>query len=242
MAKFKVDGMFATYDVSANKENYSQNNNLYRYVQGLARVTPATECNVTSMVMGGDYAGYGFPSGKYAQSEDNFADFMISSPEVDAKYKETMPAMYADWKAGKKGSYPPNEIHSLLSFGFNLWLGTTATYFSTNTPIQAIIDDITQKALPVVMSGKFGNLGHIVCLVGLVVPAIKTEGRIILDDVKDFLIDDPYGNYLSGYSDGAASGNNIVMPKADFLSIFKPLGDDKVKWSHRFNQPAALTR
>lgn len=238
MARYITDGLFAVFNVSENKQNYSQRNNLYRTQNGFVKVNAFTECNVTSMCMAADYAGYHFPKGDFAQAEDNFAKFLNESPIVDAYYKEKMPAMYADWKAGKKDAFPPNEVHAVLSYGFNQWIGCKATSFILDYPINSMLKDLSVSNRPLVLSGKFGKLNHIVTLVGFKVPVAKVD-NFTFDDVVEFIIDDPYGDYHDGYA-GTKAGNDIVMSKADFLSIFKPLNDDKVKWAHIFYAPAAI--
>ena len=57
------------------------------------------------MVMAALYAGYKLPSGKYEREPDNFADFIVTDPRVDAYYKKVMPAMWKEWNEGKKDAY-----------------------------------------------------------------------------------------------------------------------------------------
>jgi len=238
MARYNTDGLFAVFNVSENKANYSQRNNLYRFQNKNAKENWATMCNVTSMCMAADYTGYKFPKGEFDQPEDNLGKFMITNPEVDAFYKEKMPAMYTAYKNGDKDCYTPNEVHAILSFGFNKWIGCNATEFSMGIPIHSIISEIVDNSHPVVLSGKFGNLFHIVCLVGLKVPVSKIADGIKFDDVVEFIIDDPYGDYHDGYTNGK-EGNDVHVSKADFISIFKPFNDENVKWGHLFHAPAA---
>ena len=236
------------FNVSNNLPNFSQRNN--EYIDKVTKKpTALVACNVTSIAMGLSYSGYNIPL-KYAelkQPEDNLIKFADEDPAVSSYYKEKMPGMYNDWVARKPDCYPPNELHDILSYSTNLYMGCKATYFSTNVPVRNIISDICFSNLPVVMSGKFSGFGHIVCLVGFVAkPEFLTKlgtTSTITDDFRDlitgWIIDDPYGDFRNGYKP-VLSGNNIPMTNDQFYSMLKPLNDRYIKWAHRFNPPAAV--
>ena len=238
------------FNVSKNKLNYSQRNNNFVFKHGAAEIKNSTMCNVTSMCMALDYAGYQFPTGLSTQPEDNLADFLVNDSKVDAFYKEKMPAMYAAYKAGKEGCYPPNEVHEVLAYGTNLWMGTTAVNFSTNVKISDIKKQLLIEGRPVVMSGLFNNLHHVVCLVGLTfeVPdnvlkfSYARQIKYISDNKippSEIIIDDPWGNPLKDYKEGI-SGNDIKLPWSFFINNMKPLGNATVKWAHMINEAAAV--
>lgn len=239
-----------TFNVSENKVNYSQRNNQFKFKNGAAEVKAATMCNVTAICMALDYAGYQFPTGIFEQPEDNLADFLINDSKVDAYYKEKMPAMQAAYKAGKEGCYPPNEVHDVLAYGTNLWLGTKADTFSTCVKFGTIKREIIINQRPVVMSGLFNNLHHVICLVGMTfdIPddIAKTSKSNIIKYIAEnkispveFIIDDPWGNPLKGYKPGI-SGNDVVISSKYFVDSLKPLGNPAVKWAHIFSEPAAV--
>lgn len=252
------DGLIV-FNVSDNKANYSQRNNQYKWFNSaydnqlvFGKVTAATMCNVTSLCMALDYAGYKVPTegdDKYPQPEDRLAKFIMESKDVDRFYKEKMPAMYADYKAGKKGCYTPNEIHAVLAYAVNQWLGTSADTFRTDISISEMKDIIINKTLPIVISGCFAGLNHIINLVGF---AFAATPEAIKDcnnadyipfvcgtyPVVNVIYDDPYGK--TGEYDKNLSGNDVYVPYDKFISDVKPLGNAAMKWGHVLKTPAAI--
>ena len=157
------------------KENYSQLNN---------KVNPNNTCNATSMVMALDYMGYKFPDNifpEFEQPEDKLTMLCYTDDEVKSFYKKIAPTMYNQWieemdKIKKRlpdlllkdyrfvDSYPPNEVHAVLSFATNKFVGVEdATYFKEKSSVQEIVKELTENK-PVVVSVKFGNLNHILTL------------------------------------------------------------------------------
>lgn len=244
----KANKDWLIFNVSDNKANYSQRNNEYKwYGNGDAKVTASTMCNLTSMCMAADYMGYNFPDGKYDQPEDNAADFTMKSPEVDAYYKAKMPAMYADYKAGKEGCYTPNEIHAVLSYAMNLWMGCQMTQFIDNMPIKDMLTKLTYDNEPMVISGKFDKLSHIVVLVGAIYknnlgtvnPTLEQAYESIKINKPLYMIyDDPWGCTYN-YADTTKKGNDVIIPYKKFISDIKPFNNETIKWAHTFNKPAA---
>ncbi|GHT62541.1 hypothetical protein FACS1894109_21390 [Spirochaetia bacterium] len=188
------------------------------------------------MCMALDYAGYHFPPGYFKQPEDNLGKFIMEDPEIDAYYKK-ISMYYDDWRKGIKGCYTPIEIHDVLSYGTNKWLGKQVTAFSMSMPIDSIFEEIIEKDLPVILSGKFPNkageepkLNHINVLVGAIYTKQDTVQRSIASMPESVIIDDPYGevgNYVSG-----KSGNNVIVPFNKFLDWYKPVGETRFKWAH----------
>lgn len=226
------------YSVDDNKLNYTQRNNEYKWENKNAKVNANTMCNVTSICMALDYAGFKFPNGEYSQPEDNLAKFIMESNKIDEEYKKRYPAMYKSFKKGEKDCYTPNEIHKLLEIGVNEWMGVKVDTFSDTATISDIISDIVIKQSPVVMSGAFPQKNtiyhHVVCLVGL---AFKKEYCGTVDYPDYYIIDDPWG-YTHDYSNGK-SGNNVVISANQFCSWFKPVNNLKIKYAHRFEKPVA---
>ena len=97
--------------------------------------------------------------------------------------------------------------------------------FLPGVSIETIIAHL-KKGGGVVLSGEFRlkkrNLHHIVSLAGFV-----TDGN---EDVTQFIIDDPYGDFRTDYHD--QHGNNILITRDEFVVIFKPTGVETVKWAH----------
>src|SRR5574344_1336722 len=156
---------------------------------------------------------------------------------------------YAEYKAGKKGCYTPNEIHAVLAYAVNQWLGTSADTFRTDISISEMKDIIINKTLPIVISGCFAGLNHIINLVGF---AFAATPEAIKDcnnadyipfvcgtyPVVNVIYDDPYGK--TGEYDNNLSGNYVYVPYDKFISDVKPLGNAAMKWGHVLKTPAAI--
>lgn len=247
--------------------NSSQRNNqivwpsIEEYPNAQYRTTWANTCNVTSMIMGLEYAGWEFPEGKYEQPEDNLALFILTDEEIRKAYKAGQPAMYNIWinsfegKASKNSQiYPPTEIHQYLSIGTNHWLQSTATSFSTNTNfIKALWKYLVEDNLPLVISTTFGGLGHIVTTVGVNYKISDYENGLeyrvknpnLLPEIipQSIIVDDPYGDCSDSnfekYPSIIKSGNNIIVPWNVVVSKVKPINSSKVKWVHSFKHGMA---
>lgn len=214
-------------------------------------------CNVTSMIMGLTYSGWGFPIGKYEQPEDNLGLFILTDERIRKAYKEGQPAMYDLWfkslsglapKSQINNIFPPTEIHAYLSMGTNLWIGSTATEFKTNINfLKALWRYMVEDNLPMVISTNFGGFGHIVCCVGVTYKESdysnglkeREETNELPEVIPDsIIIDDPWGSinisnnkYPAG---GGGSGNNKIIPWDFVVEHVKPLNSTKQKWAHIF--------
>lgn len=252
----RIERGYLVINVSDNKDNYGQRNNKYvhKNCNGITDVSAGTMCNGTSEVMAADYDGWKFPDGKFEQPEDNFLDFMMSSKEVDDYYRTAMPTLYADYKKeilnekGKPAYYTPNEVHKVLAFAFNKWMGSEVVTFKENVAIIDLIKELVEGRA-CVLSGKFNKLNHIVCLVGAKWKVTKEDAtpaqlNALIEQIVEqgkmpdsFIIDDPYGDYHTDYM--VAKGNDIEVPFADFIHIFKPIDNASVKMAHIFKSGAA---
>ena len=244
-------------NVSDNKENYSQRNNKYIHFNksGLKDIYSGSVCNTTSICQALDYNGWKFPDlGKWNQPEDALSEFIATSEDVDLRYKTKMPALYKEYKEekmtnGKVDYYTPNEIHDLLAFGTNKWLGVTnAVTFKESSDIWDIIKELI-NGRACVISGKFVGLNHIVTLVGCAwnfkeIPKISLN-KLISTIIKErrmpsqFIIDDPYGDFHKNYKAGF-SGNDIRLTIDEFYSMIKPLGNTQIKMCHFIQNGAAI--
>ena len=251
------NGQFIVNNADSD-QHYSQRNNQFvqKNSKGMVEVNAASMCNVTSLVMTADINGWKFPSGKYSQPEDNLMDFISKSKEVDKYYKKTMPVMYNDWKkckltpSGKIDYYTPNEVHAVLAYGFNLWVGcSTADTFRENVTIPEIVNELLEGRA-VTISGLFSGLHHIVSLVGakwdLSRQYTATNNTVpkILQGIKaqhiapaTFIINDPYGDYHN-YSAGK-SGRGIELTYNQFIEMVKPLNNYNIKMAHFVKSGAA---
>lgn len=237
------------WNVGLNKKNYSQRNNEFFYVNKNRKVNWTNECNVTSMVRTMDYNGFVFPTGKYAQPEDNLADFIVHSKNIDSEYAKRFPALYTSWKAGEADSYSPIEIHKLLELGVNEWIGSDVDTFSDSTPIEDIRRQIIDCNKSVVLSGNFGKLGHIVSLVGIAYEVSTyekcyAEGSDICKlKPVGYCYDDSWGTFDSATKtyDTTKLGNDVWLTNEDFNNIMKPIGNENFKFAHIFRNPVSLT-
>lgn len=231
-----------SFNVSSGLDNYSQRNN--EYLDEITNKKIANSmCNVTSYCMGYSYTGGVFPntSKKYKQEEDKFLEFLRNSKEVNEYYKKTQPALFKAWKANEKDNYPPEQIHDVLNFSFNLWVGWRAASFVLKADIDSIIREIIENNRPMVMSGKFGKINHIVCLIGLVADKKILDHlneKNLIKYVNKFIIDDPYGDFRDEYK--TFKGNDVEMTKEEFIHIFKLVDDPSYKMCHFFHAPAAI--
>lgn len=222
-------------------------------------------CNVTSMVMAGQYAGAKFPGGKYEQDEDNLAYFILTNKEILEKYKGSQPVLYNAWiktftgkatKTDLNNAYPPTELHDYLSMGTNLFLGYKATQFSTNINFKKTLwDNMVNDNLPIVVSTTFGGMGHIVCVTGVQYKKADFESIKAAESIKSgnieqlinsidpisIIIDDPYGKYNpeTNKYDAPNQGNDICIPWNIVISRVKPVNSKLTKWCHTFNHGMA---
>jgi hypothetical protein len=198
---------------SAGKPYYTQRNN---------KIKPEESCNVTSMINALSTAGWPVeemtPEG--IQPEDHLLRFIMTDPICLAKWKKLDPA----------GKIPPNEWHEVLALGANRMIQnagykSSPVTFYGNLDEQTIVSAIDDGGAAVV-SGSFllknsKKLDHVVSIVGYTLEK-KESGN-------DFVLDDPWGDYHTGYANH--KGDDIVMPWDDFVKIIKPVLS-QVKYGH----------
>lgn len=243
------DDTYYYFTCDDNMENYTQRNNEFYWVRNNRIVDKYGMCNFTSYCMFADYAGWKFPSGKYNQPEDNFADFLFKSKEVDKFYKEHYLAYYKDYVKGTKDCTTPNEIHKILSYAFNLWVGVSdATRFIENANIKSLLyQSFVIDKMPLVLSGHFPKsngtrLHHIVTCTGIAIEKdkfIKPKLGILPENIEiaKIKIDDPYGNTLN---DWQGSGNDIWLTWDYVVKNLKPVNNEEIKWAHTIKKPVAI--
>jgi hypothetical protein len=147
------------------------------------------------------------------------------------RFITTDPVTVNRWKQiDPLGEIPPNEWHETLALGTNRLLRSHGIDFSPVT----FRPDISPKTIiktvdaggAVVVSGKFPQQGtapidHVVAIVGY---------REEVGDFCSFIIDDPWGDYRTGYT--GHNGNDILLPLDDFDALIKPPGRVFKKWGH----------
>ncbi len=183
-------------DNSAPGEYYSQRNN---------RILPYSACNVTAAVGALVAAGRIVPHKKGEQAEDALMEFINTDSWCLKKWHDLDTA----------GKIPPQEYHAVLALGINRWIGDDH------------VDDLIEGLMP------FDILDHLkaggTCIVSGVFPTTKGHFVAVVGAVYDdkerleaFIIDDPWGNYLTRYAD--QRGDGVEMPFADWARIIRPEG------------------
>lgn len=251
------------FNLGTANDYYSQRNNKYvKTIKGKKGTTTAnanTMCNFTVLCEGFDLAGWRLPSGDYSQAEDNLMDFTIKNAlKKDSWFAKKMPALWKAWcvdgaeynsTTGKwEEPYWPNEIHDVMAYYSNEWLGcSNADKFNDSCLIKDIVNQIYNNRIPVPISVKFGNLNHIILLTGFENNLSETQFESSLEtgfpNIVNFIYDDPYGAFnwqANKYLSDRGSGNDQILPYNLFIECAKPFGNKKTKWAHIINKPAAL--
>ncbi|MBF9018630.1 MULTISPECIES: C39 family peptidase [unclassified Oceanispirochaeta] len=197
---------------SKDSEYHSQRNN---------RLIPHSSCNATSMIMALKQAGVRLPfPGRY-QPEDYLTLFLQSDQAKD-KMKDLAP--WALDPKSEKQLYPPQEVHIVMEWAVNTLLNKEIVKFSTETPLQQIINHIDNRK-GVVLSGRFPlnntTIDHMVSLAGY----MKHQNSI-----SYLLIDDPYGDYKTSYR--SHRGNNIPIAFNEAKQVLKPVKNNQKKWAY----------
>ena len=159
---------------------------------------PSTSCFNTSLSMciqyclnllGKDKKDIGC-SNESMQLEDYVFEFLNSNETTEWMKKNTK--IWGSWI----WNYERRTIFPIETFSFNYLmnpLGFKAT-FTESKSYDEICDFIKENELPCVIGGDFSSVssvqGHMNCLIGY----NKTG-------MKEFIVNDPYGNALTGYKD-----------------------------------------
>jgi len=203
--KQKYD-IIITVNTLDRNDYYSQRNNA---------IKPNVACNVTSMIMSACQAGRlgeviaatDFWNGEreqngkpgFKQPEDSLIDFINKEP-----YKSAA----AD-SQGERYRNSPEEVWAVLVAGFNDWIfpnGHGPAHIDWSAGINDLMEYVDNGS-GIVGSGEFpGTDGHFVNIGGY------TSHGVIIND--------PWGNYLTGYTD--KHGYDVEMPFADFQKIMMP--------------------
>lgn len=252
-------------NVSLGKDNYSQRNN---------EIDSNNVCGPTNFIQALTYAGWVLDESKFPQfkqPEDKLTYFCRTNKDVLNYFKTHYANFYNNWmteakanaKAQKKeywqvackNSYPPNELHDVMSYAVNLFVGYSAkdlagmkrrpvTRFYNEFDIYEVIWQLC-KGLPVISSVdpfKRGG-GHYITIVGFTAaddfakPVSYnqvTNKEFSLDRIYDIIIDNTYGKFdFANKKYLAVSGNDEHLTIGKLLDIVKPV-------SHYFSPGAAV--
>ena len=239
-----------TFRCDLGKANYSQLNN---------KVNPKNTCNSTAYVMALDYMGYKFPDDifpEFNQPEDKLTMLCYTDDEVLEFYKKLSAPMFYQWvnetkKISEenpdlqlkdyvyKDSYAPNEVHAVLSFAANKFVGKPdASTFIERSNIQDIVKALTENK-PVVVSVQFGKLGHVLCLTGVELES-EDEGNS-WTPIK-FYADDTFGRFdmATKKYNQSVSGNDSEFTADELIPCLKAIGSS-FKYAHYFTFPVAVS-
>lgn len=217
------------FNLSRNENYYNQRNN---------EIDPLNSCATTNMIQALEIIGYSFPTifPQYKQPEDKLIYFIRNDKGVLDFYKKTEPNYYNNYINKVKGYYEPNEIHSVLSYGTNLFMGKNVTTLSTSFSINNLVKELVQRNKPIVVSAKFNNLNHIITLVGCTFKKEIFESKEMKNlnffDVDRFIIDDTYGNFKTNYKRG--TGNDVLLSPTEIITLLKPIETPLFKVAHTF--------
>jgi hypothetical protein len=139
-----------------------------------------------------------------------------------------------------KAGYHPRHVHSMLEWAVNKKLvKATVDTFSVTYSIWDILFNIVHNECAVCVNGRFTDYGHIVTVVGFetkqkAIFNVKSPEEIKLFDVEYIIIDDPYGNYHTGYGD--VKGNGIRFDIHSFDDLTRQYNNPNNKWAHMFSR------
>lgn len=175
-------------------------NGIKNRYQMLTKRRPKSECNTTSATMGCMYTGHTIPAPDGVMPEDYLMD-ILDSEEGRAYLQKIVPgARYNPW----------NDSYC-IAWAVNKAIGKEICKVVKAT-LPEMVEHIKNGGA-VVLGGGFlsgGTSGHIVCVVGV-------EYN---DDtsIKNIIVDDPYGNYNTGYKDHF-DGNDIKFELSTFIKL-----------------------
>jgi len=217
------------FNNSLGKPYFTQRNN---------KIKPFESCTATSIIMALYYSNIPFPMSDN-QPEDDLMTFINTNPDVIHYYKNNP----EPWiRSLYEKNYPANEIHSIVEYAVNLWVGKKVVSFTTNATLEQIVTHLFNKKLCVFSgnfpyedkAGKLKTIGHVVCGVGFsTVQDDIFNAPINPNLVNNIIIDDPFGNYKTNYKN--VNGNDIYMPINDFINIIKTQGSINNKWCYFIN-------
>lgn len=197
------------------------------------KLVPLEACNMTSLIMtlkANNLPIYFEEKYKVGLSqEEDFATRMMQSEEIHEVMKKIAP-----WAA--REGYPPQQVHSMIEWVVNNKIvGRKIDSFSTSFKLEQVIYNLFIANSASMVSTNFTAYGHIVSVVGAEtkqnINDLMTWGEVDLSKVKSIIIDDPYGNYHTGYED--VKGNNIKFTVDELMELVKTPHDNN-KWIHLF--------
>ena len=205
-------------NVSAHTPYHTQTNN---------RFYPLSTCNTTSAIMWMLDCGIPFDCPPGMQPEDHLTQ-ITETPEAYAYMREAAPWAYR----GDKAVMPPRQVHVCLAWAINQLAGREVARFREDATYQELTTELA-GGRAAIMSGVFTRQGHVVCLVGVRTRQDRDElgsaRTVRLDQIVGWIVDDPYGDYHSGYQ--SQLGNDKYFDFGEFDRLTRELYENK-KWAH----------
>jgi hypothetical protein len=151
-------------------------------------------------------------TGGYTQLEDQFDWFLHNNDEcIDYWLRSEFKSYLSD------KNNDPRELYDVEVYCFNKWMQEDVCRVQYNSSSNDIVETI-KKGGAVVTSGNFCGFGHVIAIVGLTAEC-ENESDISIDNVKDFIILDSYGNPHNKYKPVGSGGKNVLWDKNEFLNI-----------------------
>lgn len=222
-------------NVSKNFENYSQRNN---------EILPSVACGPTNMIQALEYSGWHWNNNiipELKQPEDKLMKFTRTNETVLKYYETKYRNMFRNWQdeakklkksdeelwqVNCKEAYAPNEVHDVMNFATNLFLGYTekdienkdyATHFVSEFNERCVLKELSEGC-PVVSSVRFGGCGHYITIVG-----VQWHDELIPDNVENYIIDNTYGKFnFKTETYEKVSGNDNIIPREELLARVRP--------------------
>lgn len=203
-------------NVSKNKDYYTQRNN---------EIRGTSACNVTSAAA---FITVNEPKQPFVPKDMQLEDFLMATLIGKDGYDEMFRVAETLYP-----QYTPNEVHACLSWAINRVCESPVAVFKADWTIEQMLFSLV-KGKAVIISGKFGSLHHIVCLVGFQtsqrdIKEIRKVSDIRTNKVKSFIIDDPWGDPNTDYKD--THGNDVILTHRQFMETIKPQ-KQLLKWGH----------
>lgn len=232
-------------DISSRKIFHGQRDNIF---------IPHSSCNLTSCAMAFSYSGLpiNFPdmrvndSGIKEQIEDYFFRKMVKDPDVIQYMRKSFPT----WNIKDAGQINTSReiiCNNLYKQHFPQFYSNKKAIVTVSPTYEEIIYELVKKRaivarVRVPFHANPKTLGHIVCICGFItmqqnIGSITSPSEVEMNKVWKLIIDDPYGNPITGYK--VTNGNGIRVSIPLFSQWVPWLDSSKTKLAYYefINQP-----
>lgn len=205
-------------NVSAGLPYHTQVNN--RYV-------PLSSCNTTSAIMWllDCHVPFWFPA---SMQPEDYLTQITESDEAYAYMKKVAPWA---WE-GSTPRLPPRQVHACLAWAINRLAKREVARFRTNVTYQELASELA-RGRAAILSTTLTQSGHVVTLVGVrsrqSLEELRDPARVRLQDVAGWTVDDPYGDWRTGYS--SHRGNDVPLTHDELDRFAKKIRSNE-KWAH----------